>query len=289
MNPRLPNGPRTERSSGRGSALARPALIATLSVGAALTALATGPTPSASAADQDARPLRDPCRTPPIAARLLCPDLRIARPSHLWADRKTRNGRVLLRATNDIRSRGAGPMELRGRRDRERSMNVTQAIRRRAGGYRLEPTQARLRFFDVGGRYGGAFWKVRNPLRFELWRIDRRGRLTRRVRTGPKQFYCFRDLERTAPGPRSPADPVYPACNQNPLVRRVTLGTSVGWSDIYPSGYDLQWIDVTGLRGCFAYVMRLDPGGTLFESNKANNVSRKKVRLPYRRVRNQRC
>lgn len=180
-------------------------------------------------------------------------------------------------------------MELRGRRDRVRSMNVTQAIRRKGGGYRLEPTQARLRFFNVGTQYGGAFWKVRNPLRFELWRINRKGRLTKRVRTGPKQFYCFRDLERTAPGRRSPASPVYPACNQNPKVNRVTLGTSVGWSDIYPSTYDLQWIDVTGLRGCFAYVMRLDPAGTLFESNKANNVSRKNVRLPYRRTPNQRC
>lgn len=169
-------------------------------------------------------------------------------------------------------------------------MAVMQAIRRRAGGYRLEPSQIRLRFFNVGSGYGGAFWKVRHPLRFELRRLDRRGRAGRRIRTGPKQFYCFRDLERTAPGwPGSPASPVYPACSQNPKAAKVTLGTSVGWSDIYPSTYDLQWIDVTGLRGCFAYVMRLDPNGLLFESNKKNNVRRRIVRLPYRPGRPHRC
>ncbi|MDQ2622785.1 MAG: hypothetical protein M3Y45_07075, partial [Actinomycetota bacterium] len=113
--------------------------------------------PAAAAVGNMTAPQGDPCRTPKVAAKLLCPDLRIARPSHIWADRKTVRGRVLLRATNDIQSRGTGPMELRGRRDRARSMNVTQAIRRKTGGYRLEPTQTRLRFFDVGPRYGGAY------------------------------------------------------------------------------------------------------------------------------------
>jgi len=62
----------------------------------------------------------------------------------------------------------------------------------------------------------------------------------------------------------------------------VTLGTSIGWSDIYPSDYDNQWINVTGLRGCYAYVLRLDPFNSLFELNKNNNVSQRKIRLPWR-------
>ena len=41
--------------------------------------------------------------------------------------------------------------------------------------------------------------------------------------------------------------------------RRITLGASVGWADIYPPSYPEQWIDVTGLRGCFAYVHIADP------------------------------
>jgi len=223
-----------------------------------------------------------PCLKPPARTGLLCPDLSVARPSQMYLDRKTIKGRKLLRATNDIQSRGLGPMELRGHRNRPRSMAVMQAIARLEGGYWLFPTQARLRFFRVGYRWGGSYWKVRNPLRFELWRLDPRGRRSIRVRTGPKQFYCFRDLERTSPGPRSPRDFVYPACSQDPRARSVTLGTSVGWSDIYPSTYDRQWIDVTGLRGCFAYRLRVDPGGVLFESDELNNSAQRIVRLPFR-------
>jgi len=225
----------------------------------------------------------------PNRDRLLCPDLQVAKPSEMYIDRKTEPGRVLLRATNDIQSRGQGPMELRGRRDQERSMNVTQAIVRKSGGYKLFPTQARLRFFRVGAQYGGAYWKVAHPLHFELWRLNKRGKKTSKVKEGPKQFYCFRDLERTDPGPRSPEEQVYPACNQNPEENRVTLGTSVGWSDIYPSTYDLQWIDVTGLRGCFAYVLRLDPLESLFESEERNNVAQRTIRLPFKDTKHRGC
>lgn len=250
---------------------------------AALAVLGAGSPANGGFPPQRPNGVNDPCRNPATARLLLCPDLRIGKPTEMYLDRDSVPGRALLRSTNDIRSRGLGPMEVRGRRDRQFSMNVTQAIKRRSGGYALYPTQGRLRFFKVGYRWGGSYWKVRDPLRFELWRVDRNGKKTRRVRTGPKQFYCFRDLKRTWPGmPRSPADEVYPACSQNPNVRSTTLGTSVGWSDIYPSTYHLQWIDVTGLRGCFAYVLRLDPGNVLFETNKRNNVSQRIVRLPWR-------
>ena len=254
--------------------------------------VASGPrataTPAAAANAMASR-VGEPCQDPARAELLLCPDLRIARPSGMYADRETVPRRVLLRATNNIKSRGEGPIELRGRHDRGRSMNVTQAILRTDGTWARFPTQARLRFVDVGATYGGSFWKVRNPLRFELWRVDQARRKTRLVRTGPKQFYCFRDLERTRPGPLSPVEPVYPACSQNPRERKVTLGTSVGWSDIYPSSYDDQWIDVTGLNGCFAYVLRLDPVNLFHETDRKNNVSQRIVRLPWRPEHNKRC
>lgn len=228
-----------------------------------------------------------PCQANTRLAKLRCPDLRISKPKDMYAQHV--NGRVRLRATNDIKSRGRGPMELRGRRDQPRSMNVTQAIKRRKGGWALYPTQARLRYFHVGSYWGGAYWKVAHPLRFELWKLDNRGRKRKLVRVGPKQFYCFRDLERTRPERHSPTDPVYPACNQNPQERKVTLGTSVGWSDIYPSGYDKQWINVTGLRGCFAYVLRLDPFNRLFELNKENNTAQRTIRLPWHGLHHRGC
>ena len=60
-----------------------------------------------------------------------------------------------------------------------------------------------------------------------------------------------------------------------------TLGTSVGWADIYPPTYPEQWIDVTGLRGCFAFTMTVDPQHLLFESNERDNTSQRLVRLPF--------
>jgi len=53
---------------------------------------------------------------------------------------------------------------------------------------------------------------------------------------------------------------------------------------VYPYEYPEQWIDVTGLRGSFAYVQIADPDSLLMESNKGNNVSETYVSLPSGRV-----
>ncbi len=221
----------------------------------------------------------NPCEGPE-AQTLLCPNLRIGPPHDLYIQRA--GGRVRLRATSDVRSRGTGPMELRGRRDGWHSMRTRQRIYRAGGGHIDVPSGAMLHFTDVGPYFGGSYWKVHQLARFELWSVDGQRRPLHRVRVGPKLNYCLRDLERTRPGRHSPSSRHYPGCNQNPYEDRVTLGTSVGWSDIYPADYDKQWIGVGGLRGCFAFVMTVDPNGLLFESNENDNSSRRLVRLPFR-------
>jgi hypothetical protein len=230
--------------------------------------------PAAAGADAP-----NPCQGP-RAARLLCPNLRIGAPSEIYVQRI--GGRVLLRATSNVKSRGKGPMELHGHRNGPRSMRVTQRIYRAGGGHVDLRTRASLRFTDVGSHFGGRYWKVHQLAHFELWSVDRDHRPLRLVRTGPKLNYCLRDLELTRPGRRSPFGPHYPGCNQNPFQHRVTLGTSVGWSDIYPADYSKQWIPVKGLRGCFAFVMRVDPANLLYESNERDNSARRLVHLPFR-------
>ncbi len=220
-----------------------------------------------------------PCAGPQ-AAHLLCPNLRIGPPSDLYVQRS--GGRTLLRATSDVRSRGRGPIELRGKRNGRRSMRVHQRIYRAGGGHIDVPTAATLHFTDVGSYFGGSYWKVHQLAHFDLWSVDGHHRLRHRVRAGPKLNYCLRDLERTRPGRRSPSHAHYPGCNQNPYQDSITLGTSVGWSDIYPADYSKQWIPVGGLRGCFAFVMTVDPNGLLYESNENDNTTRRLVRLPFR-------
>ncbi len=241
-------------------------LVATLIAAAALPASA-----GAEAAD--------PC-SGPAAKSLLCPNLRIGPPTDLYL--QDAGGRELLRATSDVRSRGRGPMELRGRRNGRRTMRTNQRIYRAGGGHLDVRSGATLRFTSVGYYFGGSYWKVHELARFELRRAGPGGALGRVVRVGPKLNYCLRDLERTRPGRRSPAGRHYPGCSQDPYRRRVALGTSVGWSDIYPADYDKQWIDVSGLRGCFAFTMTVDPRQLLFESNERDNTSQRLVRLPFR-------
>jgi hypothetical protein len=224
--------------------------------------------------------VENPCAGP-TAADLLCPNLRIAPPRDLYLDRGL-SGKQLLRATSDVRSAGSGPIELRGRRNGWHSMRTNQRIYRVGGGHLTVPSQATLHFTDVGYQFGGSYWKVHQLARFELRRVLPEGGLGPVLRSSPKLNYCLRDLERTRPGPLSPPTRHYPACSQDPYRDRVALGTSVGWSDIYPAPYDKQWIEVSGLRGCFAFLMTVDPKGLLFESNESDNTSRRRVRLPFR-------
>ena len=221
----------------------------------------------------------NPCEGPE-AKHLLCPNLKIGKPANLYLDYY--GGKALLRATSDVKSRGKGPMELRGHRNGWHSMRVNQRIHRVGGGRLFLRTQASLHFTDVGAYFGGSYWKVHQLAGFTLRRVGPDGKLGPVLRTSPKLNYCLRDLERTRPGRRSPRARHYPGCNQDPYIDAITLGTSVGWSDIYPAPYDKQWIDVSGLRGCFAYEMTVDPKHLFYESNERDNSSRRLVRLPYR-------
>jgi hypothetical protein len=229
------------------------------------------PAPAAAAVD-------NPCEGPD-ARRLLCPNLRIAPPSEIYAQKV--GGQVLLRATSDVRSRGLGPMELHGHRDGWHSMRVNQRIYEAGGGHITLATEAKLHFTSVGTYFGGSYWKVHQLANFELRRVGPDGKVGTVVRTSPKLNYCLRDLYRTRAGRRSPPGRVYPGCNQDPYRDHVRLGTSVGWSDIYPAAYHQQWIDVAGLRGCFAYRMIVDPQEHLFESNESDNMAQRLVHLPY--------
>lgn len=223
----------------------------------------------------------NPCLDPQQRRTLNCPDLVMKRPFGLTLDRAVLPGRVLLRAGNSIDSVGRGPAELHGVRTGRYFMKGRQRIYRRTGGRLGITTGARLFFKFVRGQ--GRYWKFHRAAAFQLWRIDARGRRTRLVRRGPKISYCLRDLEHPRPGlARSPGTRVYPACSTAGGRRRVTIGTSVGWSDVYPPSYPEQWIDVTRLRGCFAYRHVADPGNGIFESDERNNSATTIVRLPFR-------
>jgi len=257
----------------------RAVLTAMLAAAATLGGTALAVEPPAGSAPERAQVDENPC-IGEFAEELRCPDLVMRRPYGLYTDRLTKAGHTVLRAGNVIDSVGAGPAELHGTRASRRFMNARQRIYTRFGDRIAVRTGARLEFkFAHQQRY---WWKFHDAARFELWRVDARGRRTRLVRTGPKVAYCLRDLTHTRPDtPRSPRRAVYPACSNNSRATGVTLGTSPGWADIYPPAYPEQWIDVTGLRGCFAYVHIADPKNGVYESDEDNNEAQVIVRLPF--------
>ena len=245
---------------------------------AAIAALAVAASAGGAAAQYpdptQPTPRPNPCVDPVQTANLKCPDLRMAPPRDLYVSKR---GKTLLHATNDIQSRGEGPLEVRGTRTSKRYMSVRQAIHTADGGRQFFETDAELIFYNIPKQ--GPYWKFEDAAKFELFAIDpvtnARGAL---VRTGPKLNYCFRDLKRTGAG--GPKSRVYPGCSQDPRIQKRTLGTSVGWSDIYPADYYQNWINVQGLSGCFEFVMTADPRNLLFENDEANNEGSRRIRLP---------
>jgi hypothetical protein len=223
-------------------------------------------------------PAENPC-IGPKARQLLCPDLVMRQPWGMYLTRY--GGHTLLHAGNSIDSIGKGPAELFGTRIGPTFMRARQRIYKRGGGKIGVATDGRLQFkFAHLSRF---WWKFYNAARFELWRVDADGKRTKLVRTGPKVAYCLRDLMHTRPAlPHSPRFAHYPACSNSSRAQHVTLGTSVGWSDVYPPTYPEQWIDVTGLRGCFAYVHIADPNNRVYESNEDNNEAQLIIRLPFK-------
>lgn len=246
----------------------RPFQLALLSV----LLLLGAPAASQAVVARDPNPCLGPQR-----ARLLCPRLTISKPADIFFDERP-NGRVRLRATSSINSVGLGPVELRGHRTGPNTMSAVQRIYRRGGGHVTVRTGARLGFKSIPGQY--RYWKLRNAAHLEIWSVDRKGRARERVRRSPKLLYCLRDLQRRFPRARSPRTPHYPGCSQNKNRRRITLGTSVGWSDVYPSTYHEQFVDVTGLHGRFRYVMVADPTGVLYTSDPSPARSSRLVRIP---------
>ena len=271
--------------------LGRQHLIGALLTTAAclLASLAWGMAGALGGAPVSKRPSADPCNVARLHLR--CPDLIMSAPAELQLDRSTHPGRVLLRAASSINNHGRGSIELRARRLGPHRWRVDQAIYDSSGRAHLVRTHAALIYkFVPGERYGygnvggASYWKLQHAAGFQLWSLGPGFKALALARTGPKVDYCLRDLLRTAPSAGSPGAAVYPACSQDPNLRTDTLGTSVGWSDVYPPEYPEQWIDVTGLHGRFAFVEQADPDHLFLESNHRNDLSETYVELPSGRI-----
>ena len=144
-----------------------PSASPSLAVAAALTASVSDRS-ATRPANRPAPPTTpNPC-TGAHAGRLRCPDIQMGTPANLTLDRY--EGRTVLRAGNNLKNRGEGPIMLRGTRSGARTMNARQHIYRQDGSRLVERTGARLFFKYVEGQ--GHYWKWADAARFELWSLQ---------------------------------------------------------------------------------------------------------------------
>jgi hypothetical protein len=176
------------------------------------------------------------------------------------------DGRHLLRFSAIIVNVGAGPFELHGSRapgDTDMG-TVTQRVYDTAGGSRAIATPATMFFAGDGHQH----WHVRNLQFYELRPLDGQNTLG----TGAKSGFCFFDgvvNDLTLPG--APQFPHFLQCGEADSLA-VTMGTSVGWGDIYEWSLPDQWIDVTGLPpGRYRLRAAADPDNWFVEQNDADN------------------
>ena len=178
----------------------------------------------------------------------------------------TGDSRHLLRFSAIIVNVGAGPFELHGSRaagDAEMG-TVTQRIYDTAGGSRTIATPATMFFAGDGHLH----WHVRNLQYYELRPLDGQNTLG----TGAKSGFCFFDgvlNDLSLPG--APQFPHFLQCGEADSLN-VTMGTSVGWGDIYEWWLPDQWIEVTGLpAGRYRLRAVADPDNWFVEQNDADN------------------
>jgi hypothetical protein len=99
--------------------------------------------------------------------------------------------------------------------------------------------------------------------------LDMQGNLVAR---GHKQAFCLIDLERV-PGVAGSNSAKFPDCSYQ--------GISAGWADVYHSGLDCQWVDITGVpEGRYILEVSVNPARVIEEGNFTNNSARTEVFIP---------
>jgi hypothetical protein len=207
--------------------------------------------------------------------RDLLPDLAQGLPTPIEAvlDDSTGTQQTRLVFGSTIANVGEGPLILTARRAPGAStMAAHQVIRRSDGSsYVRRQVAGTLKYVQATDHQ---HWHLLGIDRYELWT----GNASRRLRRDRKQGFCLGDRyelypdRRIAHQPRRPAYPGYCGKDQ-PGLRQMVEGITVGWGDSYRANIEGQYIDITGVApGRYLLVHRIRRGG-LLETYPYNDVS----------------
>jgi Lysyl oxidase/WD40-like Beta Propeller Repeat len=222
---------------------------------------------------------------PPVAE--LLPDLEQRPPADLSVREVLRGGRrhFLLGFDSATDNVGLGPVMLAARRASHSTpfMRVSQLSRLAGGGRRTFQRVGLLRYVRSPTH---DHWHVMGFQRYELRRVSDNAVLERDHKSG----FCLADHYAHAPGqlayePRGPVFLGY--CERgNPSALAVFQGTSVGYTDRYPSYFHGQNLDLTGIpAGNYVLVHRANKSLLVHELRYENNAASIRIRLRWPRGR----
>jgi hypothetical protein len=122
--------------------------------------------------------------------------------------------------------------------------------------------------FEFSGCHG--HYHMKEAMSYELLHADTLQPVTLNGQAvvGRKQGFCMLDMRRM-----SGTNPPRYTCGYQ--------GLTAGWADVYSSGLDCQWVDVTGVpAGPYVLKVTVNPTGSLVETNKNNNSAYVPVSVP---------
>jgi hypothetical protein len=224
----------------------------------------------------------------PVPRRLeLLPDLDQRPPADLSVRTQLRRGRphFLLGFDSATDNIGLGPVVITAHRSSRRSitMHGAQVVRLAGGGRKTYPAVGLLRYVRSSSH---SHWHVTGFQRYELRRASDYVLLVRDRKSG----FCLADHWAHAPGhfANEPHGPVFKGnCEQGrPQALAVHQGTSVGYTDRYPSHFHGQNLDVTGVpAGTYDLIHRANRSLLFREHRYENNAASLRIRITWPRGR----
>ncbi len=191
-----------------------------------------------------------------------------------------------LRFDTVVGNRGAGPAELfpdeQGGSDCDHDgdpLNDRVAFQREFGDTDHDGVFTRSVDEELTEREIGCFifhpahnhWHFEEFARYQLRRV----RTDEVLRSAEKVSFCLTDTGAFGDVPGAPSNNYYGACDPD-----VTMGLSVGWSDLYSWGLVGQELSIKGLPdGRYCLTQFVDPGGRVDESNETDNGRSTVVRI----------
>jgi dipeptidyl aminopeptidase/acylaminoacyl peptidase len=224
----------------------------------------------------------DPAPRPTPGVLELPPDLEQRPPADLTLKSDVRRGRrhFLLGFDSATDNVGLGPVVIAARRSSRRVpfMRASQLVRVAGRSRRTYPGVGVLRYVHSATH---SHWHVMGFQRYELRTLD--GALLRRDR---KSGFCLADHWAHAPGrflhePRRPVFKGY--CERRrPGALTVYQGTSVGYTDRYPSHFHGQNLDLTGVAaGIYVLVHRANRSLLFRELRYENNAASLRIGISW--------